>query len=68
MFSPRGGGGAAAEIPPGIRPFKTIEVQFPTHESQMVNRLEDLSLPRNTTNINWPARHDLVVDWAVKSQ
>ena len=34
----------------------------------LVNCLEGLSLPRNSTTINWPARHDLVVDWAVKSQ
>ena len=34
----------------------------------LVNRLEGLSLPRNSTTINWPARHDLVVDWAVKPQ
>ena len=34
----------------------------------LVNRLECLSLPRNRTTIDWPARHDLVVDWAVKPQ
>ena len=34
----------------------------------LVNRLEGLSLPRNSATINWPARHDLVVDWAVKLQ
>ena len=34
----------------------------------LVNRLEGLSLPRNSTTINWPARHDLIVDWAVKPQ
>ena len=33
----------------------------------LVNRLEGLSLPRNSATINWPARHDLV-DWAVKLQ
>ena len=32
----------------------------------LVNRLEGLSLP--STTIYWPARHDLVVDWAVKPQ
>ena len=32
----------------------------------LVNRLEGLNLPRNSATINWPARHDLVVDWAVK--
>ena len=32
----------------------------------LVNRLEGLSLPRNSASINWPARHDIVVDWAVK--
>ena len=31
----------------------------------LVNRLEGLSLPRNSTTINWPARH---VDWALKPQ
>ena len=35
---------------------------------ELVNRLEDLSLPRNSTTYNWPARYDLVVDWAVKLQ
>ena len=30
------------------------------------NRLEGLSLPRNSATINWRAWHDLVVDWAVK--
>ena len=34
----------------------------------LVNRLEGLSLPRNSATINWPAWHDLVVDWAVKLQ
>ena len=34
----------------------------------LVNRLEGLSLPRNSTAIIWPARHDLVVDWAIKPQ
>ena len=34
----------------------------------LVKRLEGLSLPRNSTTINWPARHDLVVDCAVKPQ
>ena len=34
----------------------------------LVNRLEGLSLPRNSTIINWPAQHDLVIDWAVKRQ
>ena len=34
----------------------------------LVNHLEGLSLPRNSATINWPARHDLVVDWAVKLQ
>ena len=34
----------------------------------LVDRLEGLSLPRNSATINWPARHDLVVDWAVKPQ
>ena len=34
----------------------------------LLYRLEDLSLPRNSATINWPARHDLVVDWAVKLQ
>ena len=34
----------------------------------LVNRLEGLSLPRNSTTINWPAWHDLVVDWAIKPQ
>ena len=34
----------------------------------LVNRLEDLSLPKNSAIINWPAQHDLVVDWAVKLQ
>ena len=34
----------------------------------LVNRLEGLSLPRNGTTVNWPARHDLVVDWVVKPQ
>ena len=33
-----------------------------------VNRLEGLSLPRNSATINWPAGHDLVVDWAVNLQ
>ena len=32
----------------------------------LVNRLEGLSLPKNNATINWPARHDLVVDRAVK--
>ena len=32
----------------------------------LVNRLEGLSLPRNSAAINWPARHDRVVNWAVK--
>ena len=32
----------------------------------LVNRLEGLSLPRNSAIINWPARHDLVVEWSVK--
>ena len=32
----------------------------------LVKRLNGLSLPRNSANINLPARHDLVVDWAVK--
>ena len=32
----------------------------------LVNRLEGLSLPRNSATINGPARHGLVVDWAVK--
>ena len=30
--------------------------------------LEGLSLPRNSATINWPAWHDLVVDWAIKLQ
>ena len=34
----------------------------------LVNSLEGLSLPRNNVTINWPAWHDLVVDWAVKLQ
>ena len=34
----------------------------------LVNCLEGLSLPRNSATINWPAQHDLVVDWAVKLQ
>ena len=34
----------------------------------LVNRLEGLSLPRNSATINWPALHDLVVDWGVKLQ
>ena len=34
----------------------------------LVNCLEDLSLPRNSTTINLSARHDLVVDWAIKLQ
>ena len=34
----------------------------------LVNRLEGLSLPKNSTTINWPARHDLIVDWAIKLQ
>ena len=34
----------------------------------LVNHLEDLSLPRNSATINWPAWHDLVVDRAVKLQ
>ena len=34
----------------------------------LVNRLEGLSLPRNSASINWPAQHDLVFDWAVKFQ
>ena len=34
----------------------------------LVNCLEGLSLPRNSATINKPARHDLVVDWAVKLQ
>ena len=34
----------------------------------LVNRLEGLNLPRNSTTINWPARHDLVVAWAIKPQ
>ena len=29
-------------------------------------RLEGLSLPRNSATINWLARHDLIVDWAIK--
>ena len=33
-----------------------------------VNRLDGLSLPRNSTIIKWQARHGLVVDWAVKPQ
>ena len=33
----------------------------------LVNRSQGLLLlPRNSATINWPARHDLVVDWAVK--
>ena len=32
----------------------------------LLNRLEHLSLPRNSATINWLARHDLIVDWAVK--
>ena len=34
----------------------------------LVNCFEGLSLPRNSATINQPARHDLVVDWAVKLQ
>ena len=34
----------------------------------LLNCLEGLSLPRNSATINWPAWHDLVVDWAVKLQ
>ena len=34
----------------------------------LVNRLEGLSLPRNSATINRPAWHDLVVDRAVKLQ
>ena len=34
----------------------------------LVNRLDGLSLPRNSATINWLARHDLIVDWAVKLQ
>ena len=34
----------------------------------LVNRLDGLSLPRNSATNNGPARHDLVVDWAVKRQ
>ena len=41
-------------------------VIFGRPRSAQVNRLEGLSLPRNSTTINWPGRHDLVVDWAVK--
>ena len=32
----------------------------------LVNRL-GLSLPKNSATINWPARHDLIVDWALKT-
>ena len=34
----------------------------------LVNRLGGISLPRNSTSINWQAWHDLVVDWAEKPQ
>ena len=34
----------------------------------LFNRLEGLNLPRKSTTINWPALHDLVVDWAVRPQ
>ena len=39
-----------------------------TSSLSTVNRLEGLSLPRNSATINWPAWHDLDVDWAVKLQ
>ena len=54
---------------PGNKWTPTVIVSYCRGRPRLVlSYLEGVSLPRNSATINWLARHDVVVDWAVKLQ